>query len=156
MDIFSVLRFCRWQRLGKKTAMEKLSLPALAAKFYSLVEHFDVEPYYKALHTSPQHDGAPHIEMRSGKFEFVVTERGSELQRISDLHTDEVLYLLLEGITLRMATSYELRNRKPDGDSRAIWFPYQEELMARFKPSWGDRLKAEHARILQTFPFSCS
>lgn len=134
--------------------MEKLSLPDLASKFHSLVERLDVEPYYKAFHTSPQHDGAPHIEIRSGKFEFVVTERGSELQRISDLHTDEVLYLLLEGITLRMATSYELRNRKPHGDGRAIWFPYQEELMAQFNPSWGDRLKAEHARILQKFPFS--
>ena len=63
--------------------------------------------------------------MKSGKFEFVVTERGSELQRISGLNTDEVMYLLFEGITFAMATSYELRNRKPIGDGRAVWFPYQ-------------------------------
>jgi hypothetical protein len=121
----------------KRPNMEKLSLPALAAEFQSMVERLDVEPYYAAFHTSPQHDGAPHVEMRWGKFEFVVTERGSEIQRISGLHTDDVLYLLFEGITLSMATSYELRRRKPSGDSRAVWFPYQEELMARLKPAWG-------------------
>ena len=119
-----------------------------------MVARLEVDPYYKAFHTSPQHDGAPHVEMKAGKFEFVVTERGSELQRISGLDTNEVLYLLFEGITLKMATSYELRNREPSGDGRAVWFPYQEELMARLKPYWGVKLKAEHEQILQTFPFS--
>lgn len=133
--------------------MEKLSLSALEAEFRSMAEHLDADPYYKAFHTSPQHDGTPHVEMRSGKFEFVVTERGSELERISGLDNDEILYLLFEGITSIMATSYELRNRKPIGDGRAVWFPYQEKLMAELKPSWGVRLKAEHERILQKFPF---
>ena len=133
--------------------MEKLSRSGLAAEFRSMAEHLDVEPYSKAFHSSPQHDGAPHVEMRSGKFEFVVTERGSELERISGLDNDAVLYLLFKGITSIMATSYELRNRKPTGDGRAVWFPYQEKLMAGLKPSWGVRLKAEHERILQKSPF---
>ena len=132
--------------------MEKLSLSGLAAEFQSMAEQLDVAAYYKVLHTSPQHDGAPHVEMRSGKFEFVVTERGSELERISGLDNDEVLYLLFEGITLIMATSYELRNRKPTGDGRAVWFPYQEKLMDGLRPSWGVRLKAEHERILESSP----
>ncbi len=124
--------------------MKELSLSGLAAEFRSMAEHLDVEPYYKAFHTSPQHDGAPHVEMRSGKFEFVVTEHGSELERISGLDNDEVLYLLFEGITSIVATSNALRNRKPTGDSRAAWFPYQEKLMAGLRPSWGIRLKREH------------
>jgi hypothetical protein len=132
--------------------MEKLSLSGLAAEFQSLVDHLDVEPYYKVFHTSRQDDGAPHVEMRDGKFEFVVIERGSELERISGLDRDEVLYMLFEGITSVMATSYELRNRKPSGDGRAVWFPYQEELMAGLRPSWGLRLKAEHEQILLSFP----
>ena len=133
--------------------MEKLSLSGLEAEFRSLALKLDVEPYYKAFHTSPQHDGTPHVEMRSGKFEFVVTERGSELERISGLGNDEVLFLLFAGITSIMATSYELRNRKPTGDGRAVWFPYQEKLMAELRPSWGLRLKAEPEQILQKFPF---
>jgi hypothetical protein len=123
--------------------MEKISLPALAAKFHSMAEGLDVEPYYKVFHTTPQHDGSPHVEMKAGKFEFVVTERGAELQRLSGLSGGEILYLLFQGITQHMATSYELRNRKPLGDGRAVWFPYQEELMAKLDPSWGTRLKAE-------------
>jgi hypothetical protein len=133
--------------------MEKLSISALAAEFHAMAAQLNVEPYYKAFHTSPQHDGAPHVEMRSGKFEFVVTERGSELERISGLDNDEVLYLLFEGITSIMATSYELRNRKPGGDGRSVWFPYQEKLMEELRPSWGVRLKVEHEQILQKFPF---
>jgi len=117
-----------------------------------MAEHLDVEPYYKAFHTFPQHDGVPHVEMMSGKFEFVVTERGSELDRISGLGNDEVLYLLFEGITSIMATSYELRNRKPTGDGRAVWFPYQEKLMAGLRASWGVRIRAEHEQILQKSP----
>lgn len=77
--------------------MGKLSLSGLKAEFYSLAEQLDVEPYYKTFHTSPQHDGTPYVEMRSGKFEFAVTERGSELERISRLDNDEVLYLLFAG-----------------------------------------------------------
>jgi hypothetical protein len=132
--------------------MEKLSLSSLAAEFRSMAEQLDVEPYYKAFHASAQHDGAPHVEMKSGKFEFVVTERGSELERISGLDNDKVLYLLFEGITSVMATSYELRNRKPTGDGRAVWFSYQEKLMAELRPSWELRLKAEHEQILQMSP----
>jgi hypothetical protein len=133
--------------------MEKLLLSRLATEFRSMAEQLDVEPYYKAFHTSSQHDGAPHVEMRSGKFEFVVAERGSELERISGLDDDGVLYLLFEGITAVMATLYELRNRKPTGDGRAVWFPYQEKLMAGLRPSWGVRLKAEHEQILRKSPF---
>lgn len=132
--------------------MEKPSLSGLAAEYRSMAEQLDVEPYYKAFHTSPQQDGTPHVEMKSEKFEFVVTERGSEFERISGLDNDEVLYLLFKGVTSPMAISYELRNRRPTGDGRDVWFAYQEKLMAGLKPSWGVRLKAEHEQILQKFP----
>jgi hypothetical protein len=117
-----------------------------------LAAQLDVEPYYKVFHTSRQDDGTPHVEMREGKFEFVVTERGSELERLSGLDSDAVLYQLFQGITFVMATAYELRNRKPSGDGRAVWFPYQEELMAGLRPSWGVRLKEEHRQILLSYP----
>lgn len=134
--------------------MEEPTLSALKAEFRSLVARLDAEPYYKAFHTTPQHDGAPHVEMKSGKFEYVVTERGSEIERISGLGSDQVLYLLLKGVTFSIATSYELRNRRSTGDGRAVWFPYQENLMASLRPARGLRLKAEHEHILRTFPLN--
>ena len=83
----------------------------------------------------------------------MVTERGTEIERIKGLTSDDVLYLILEGVTLHMATTYELDNRKEGIDGRSVWFPYQENLMSQFKLEWGQRLKADHQRILKQHPF---
>lgn len=129
------------------------SLTDLAQKFQTMVAGLDVELYYKSFHTTPQHDGSPHIEVADGKFQFVVTERGSEFERIGNLSADDVLYLLFEGITLHMATTYELKNRVPGIDGRSVWFPYQEGLMENLNSSWGERLREEHRRVLKNHPF---
>lgn len=127
-------------------------LSALAQKFHAMAAGLDVEPYFKSFHTTPQHDGSPHIEVADGKFQFVVTERGSEFERIKNLSADDVLYLLFNGITQHMATRYELKNRVPETDGRSVWFPYQERLMERLNPVWGERLRKEHQRILENYP----
>lgn len=101
-----------------------------------MVQGLDVEDYFKSFHTTPQHDGSPHIESNGDRFHFVVTERGSELERIKDLTSDEVLYLLFEGITFHMATKYELKNRKDGIDGRRVWFPYQEQIMGTLNIQW--------------------
>jgi hypothetical protein len=133
---------------------EITTLSALAQKFRALVAGLNVEPYFKSFHTTPQHDGSPHIEIVDGGFQFVVTERGSEFQRIGNLSADDVLYLLLKGVTSHMATTYELNNRIPNTDGRQVWFPYQENLMSILNSSWGERLKEEHQHILQKHPFT--
>jgi len=124
----------------------------LARKFHTLVAGLDMEPHYKHFHTTPQHDGSPHVEVVDGKFSFVVTERGSELERIDNLCADDLLFLLFDGITQHMATTYELQNRIPETDGRAVWFPYQESLMENLNPSWGERLRKQHQRILAAHP----
>lgn len=118
-----------------------------------MVAKLDVHAYVKSFHTQPQHDGSPHIELRNDKFEFVVTEKGSEFERIKGLSADDVLYLLMEGVTMQMATQYELNNRREGTDGRSIWFPYQEKLMSDFYPRWGERLAAQHARVLEEHPY---
>lgn len=131
---------------------EITSLADLAKKFRAMAVDLDVESYYKAFHTSPRHDGSPHIEIANGGFQFVVTERGSEYERVGDLSADDVLYLLFDGITQHMATTYELKNRIPETDARSVWFPYQERLMENLNPSWGERLREKHRRILANSP----
>lgn len=128
------------------------SLSDLAQQFRSMVAGLDVEPYYKSFYTTPRHDGSPHIEIADGKFQFVVTERGSEFERIGNLSADDVLYLLFESITAHMATQYELRNRVPGVDGRSVWFPYQERIMGNLNPMWGEKLKAAHQRVLASHP----
>lgn len=128
------------------------SLTDLALTFHTMVADLNVESYYKSFHTTPQHDGSPHVEVMNGKFQFVVTERGSEFQRIGNLSADDALYLLFNGITQHMATTYELQNRIPETDGRTVWFPYQERLMENLSPSWGERLREEHRRVLANHP----
>jgi hypothetical protein len=129
-------------------------LLALAKEFRALVASLPVPGYYKAFHTQPQHDGSPHIELVMGKFEYVVTERGSEFERVTGLSGDDVLYMLMESVTMHMATQYELKNRRAGIDGRSVWFPYQEELMRQLKPEWGARLSEYHAKVLEKHPFS--
>ena len=133
---------------------EIASLTDLAEKFRSMVAGLDVEPEYKAFHTTPQHDGSPHVEVANGKFQLVFTERGSEFDRTDDLSADDVLYLLFNGVTQRIATTYELQNRIPGVDGRSVWFPYQERLMESLNPSWGARLGEEHRRVLANHPLA--
>jgi hypothetical protein len=128
------------------------SLTVIAEEFRIMVASLDVEPYYKCFHTTPQHDGSPHVEVANGKFQYVVTERGSEFERIDNLSSDDVLYLLLRGITQHMATTFELQNRIPGTDGRSAWFPYQEKLMENLNPAWGERLREQHQRVLVNHP----
>ena len=127
--------------------------PEIECRFRELVSRLEVSDYLRAFHTTPQHDGSPHIERVGEEFHFVVTERGSELERKRTSDPEEILYWLLEGVTMQVATRFETKNRIAGRDSREIWFPYQEELLRSLKPEWGERKKKAHARILEAHPF---
>ena len=129
------------------------SLSTLGNRFRKMVRDLDVPDYFKTFHTTPQHDGSPHVETEGGTFYFVVTERGSEIERVRCSSADEVLYLLLRSITQYVATQYECEKRQEGIDGRTIWFPYQEKLMADLRPEWGERLKKEHRDTLARYPF---
>jgi len=100
-------------------------IQAIGREFRDLVNDFDIHPGYKRFSTIPQHDGSPHIEMEGDDYCFVVTERGQEYERIRSTDPDEILYLLVEGVTSIVATKFELENRVENQDGRRIWFPYQ-------------------------------
>ena len=120
----------------------------IGRKFRELVAGLDVHPYYKTFHTTPQHDGSPHIEKEGDTFCYVITERGQEFKRIRTTDPDEILYMLLDGITQVVATTYELKHRVEGSDGREVWFPYQERLLGDLKPEWGLRKRREHEKIL--------
>ena len=122
------------------------TVDGIARKFREYVSGLDVPDYYKAFHTTPQHDGSPHIEKEGIEFHFVVTERGEEYERTRTFDSDEILYLLLDGVTSYAAGQFELKNRIEGKDGREIWFPYQEQLLSEMKPEWGERKKKEHAK----------
>ena len=53
--------------------------------------------YLFSVASSPTHSGAPHIEIVGDEYHFVVTERGSEFERLKTQSVDDILYWLVEG-----------------------------------------------------------
>jgi hypothetical protein len=128
------------------------TVEGIGDRFRDLISGLEVGDYYRTFHTTPQHDGSPHIEQEGDEFHFVVTERGSEFERRRTKDPEEILYWLLDGVTKVIATNYELRNRDETRDGREIWFPLQEKLLYELKPEWGVRKQEEHMRILHDHP----
>ena len=129
-------------------------IQAIAQKFRELVKNYDIHQGYKEFHTTPQHDGSPHVEMEGDEYCFVVTVRGSEFERRRTRDPDEILYFLMEGVTSVVATQFEMKNRTEGKDGRKVWFPYQQKLLYDMKPEWGKRKRDEHEKILKTAPFN--
>jgi hypothetical protein len=95
----------------------------------------------------------PHIEVDRQGMHFVVVERGEELERVTTNDLDTLLYLVFEGVTNSMSSSFELQNRIEEQDCRRMTFSHQEELLGKLNEAW--RLKAikYHQSILTRYPF---
>ena len=110
-------------------------------------------PSQDAIQTRRSDDGSPHIELVSGKYNYVVTERGSEYERRVAQTEDELMYWLMDDLTTGIALQIELENRIPGEDSRRQWFSKSVELLARLSPEWAARKQAEYMQILRRHPY---
>jgi hypothetical protein len=115
--------------------------------------HAPAYSYQHQIQTRPLVDGAPHVELVNGRYEYVVTERGRELQRRTAEDEDELLYWLISDVTHGIAIKLASRRRSRNQDSRRQWFAKDVELLSKLRPEWGDRKRAEYAQILITHPF---
>jgi hypothetical protein len=97
--------------------------------------------------------GRPHIEIDSRGYHYVIAERGTEFKRDTTSDPDELLYHIFKSTTFEIACKYEVEHRNFEQDFRRILFKYQEELLWRLSPIWGERRMMEHAEILQQNPF---
>lgn len=105
------------------------------------------------IDSAPRGDGSPYIEI-SDAYHFVVEERGLELDRRKTRDLDELLYWVFDGVTFTVASSFELRNRRPNEDSRRQLFAKQEELLNLASAAWGRRKEVEHRAVLANYPFN--
>ena len=102
--------------------------------------------------TKPQGDGSPYVEI-DDHYNFVIEERGLELERRRTKDLDELLYWFFDGITFTVSSSFELLHRKPHEDFRRQLFAKQEELLGYASSSWASRKAGEHQAILVKHPF---
>jgi hypothetical protein len=100
-----------------------------------------------------EQSGRPHIEVDSRGYHYVIAERGHEFERHTTSDLDELLYDVFESTTFEIACKYEVEHRNFEQDFRRILFKYQEELLSKLSPAWGERRIMEHAEILQQSPF---
>lgn len=102
---------------------------------------------------SPIGDATPFIEMKNGQFNFIISERGSEYERVAG-DSEEMLELIFEGITFTLAVEFELRNRVEYQDSRRLMFAKQIELLELLNPSWAARESENHQIVLLKRPYN--
>jgi hypothetical protein len=101
-------------------------------------------------------DGArPHIEIdSSGRFHFVVVERGQELDRRTTTTLDDLLFWVFDTMTFSMACAFELKNRNKFQDFKRILFAKQEQLLGRINVNWQEKVSHNHKLILGKYPFT--
>jgi hypothetical protein len=107
----------------------------------------------RSVQTIRTDDGSPHVEFVDGKYNYVVTERGSEFQRKIARDEDELLYWLMADVVTGVSLQFELENRIPGQDSRRQWFAKSIELLGRLDPKWAERKESEYQVVLELHPF---
>lgn len=113
---------------------------------------FDSEAEF-SFQTEPQHDGSPHVEFSNGKYHYVATERGLELERRSTGDIEEILYWMISDVTFWSGVEFELKTRVEGRDSRRIIFAEWRRLMARCGESFAERLEKHIEKTLRLNPF---
>src|SRR5215510_6200742 len=97
----------------------------------------------RGVRFAEQHDGSAHVEFRDGRYQYVVTERGVEVERRSASGMDEIMYWLARDESFSQATDFELKNRIPNRDPRRLIFAKENEILGRVNPEWAARRKRE-------------
>ncbi len=126
-----------------------------------------------------QSDGmaTPHVEGNGLVWDWVVSERGIELER-TPVDADELLFMTLSSMTGRMAQDEELRTRSALSDnrtrsvlsrmfrstahgpsvtddySRQTWMDAHVRLMSHLRRDWGVRVRHDYDATLRRFPLT--
>ena len=134
------------------TAPELLDLPALKVRIEQLGERISAPETYLPSYGHSRNEGTPHVEVGE-TYDWVVSERGHELQRRSTTDLDELLYWVFSTVAYSMTLRIRRKGWLPGQDSRRQWFKLQEDYLAVLSPAWAARQEKEHADILARYPY---
>ncbi|AIT09873.1 hypothetical protein LO80_07750 [Candidatus Francisella endociliophora] len=134
------------------------SLEMLFENYNNFIQILDkiqkVPEYYKKVNTTPQYEGASHIEKnRTRGFDYYETERGEIYVHKKNLDMNNTLYLLLNEVTHSLASKFSAKNQKvnPNHDFRKVMFERQEYLMGLLNKDREQRLKEYHDNVLKKY-----
>lgn len=130
------------------------SLKEIELEVHKLAELIDAPKEYLPTFGYSDDGARPHIELDHGIYNYVILERGKELERHMAPNLHELLYLIFKYVTFQMAGKSELMNRQKDEDVRRQLFDYQEQLIGKIESGYQDRLKMEHQQLLKWSPLN--
>ncbi|WP_395243265.1 Imm63 family immunity protein [Agromyces sp. MMS24-K17] len=101
--------------------------------------------------------GYPYLEVDERGYHYCVRERNVLLREEVTRDLDELLYWVMDSHVHEIAVDAgrEARGGPPGftGDTRRLWFPEWEALMARLSPAWGERTHRRIDEILSRAPY---
>ena len=101
-----------------------------------------------------RHDmGAPHIEGDIEPFQYVVTERGQDLER-REIAAAELIFETVSGTAQGIAFREELRTRGAGGYSRDTWMQGHIRLIGMVSEDWAVRVTRDYDELLRRHPLS--
>jgi hypothetical protein len=130
-----------------------VALSTLKSRYYGIARKLGAAKRHVVFLTQPSMDGGPHVERIGDAYAYIVTERGSELDRRVTRDPDELLYWLVSTLTREMASEYELSHRNDQVDSRRLLFDKHIELLEQANPQWAARKRLEYDVVLESHPF---
>jgi hypothetical protein len=130
-----------------------ISISAIRQKISELGALIDAPNSELVLLEKPSGDGRYHLAIQNNEYHYISTERGQENDHIVTKDADLIMYLFFNDVASNMASSYELKNRVENSDSRRIKFEKQIEIMKNLNESWGEKIKNEIAEILKNSPY---
>ncbi len=114
-------------------------------------------------------DGSEHVEIVDSRYDIVVTEKGSEVERTAGLSISDAARRFLHESAVAHACAGELRDRrapedapllpgaeKDNGYSRWNWMAETVDIMSRISPEFGDWTLQEYRSVLRQYPLSDS
>ena len=99
------------------------------------------------------YDARPYIEIDARGYHYVISERGTETERLTTTSIDDLFYRVSRTLAFSAAVAYEGRHRVPGQDFRRVMFARQVELLNRVNPEWAARCASEHEETLRRHPF---
>lgn len=134
--------------------MKPITLAEIEQRIRELARSIDAPDWILPTYGHSEDGARPHIEVEeTGRMHYIVVERGQEIERITLVDLDDLLYRVFQSVTFSLACQFELNHREPKQDFRRIMFAKQVDLLGKLSPKWADRDAERHAEILKNHPF---
>ncbi len=128
-------------------------LTLLQTEYDALCQRIEPSASQYTFLTERQDNGSPHVEFSDGKYHYIVTERGLDLESRSTSERSEILYWMVYDLTFWMGVAYEFERRIEGPDVRRVIFAHWLDLMKKADAAFADRLSSDIAAILAKNPF---